>query len=118
MASDDHGIKFENLLHDSRILYGRRTPGMRAHIPLEYSVETSSAPYVTSYGPGPLSKLLIWQILRWSATVLFVVVLYAVVKIFSEKGNFDPVQKDIFDVLNIALNLALAYNINVRSIAQ
>ena len=96
MASDDHGTELNDLSHrdDRRLL-------------------CAVSPSETFSGPNQLHALLFWQSLRWLGTVVFVVFLFAMIKIFQNKGNLDPVQKNLFNSLNIALSLALGYNFNV-----
>ena len=75
-------------------------------------------PSVTFNGPSQLHTLLFWQTLRWLGTIVFVVFLFATIKIFQNKGNIGPVQKNLFNCLNIALSLVLGYNFNVSQWLQ
>lgn len=120
MASDDHGIELHDL--DDRPLlrdvpenpvtdHGREARRSSPEPP------ASPPPSETFNGPNQLHALLFWQNLRWLGTVVLVVFLFATIKIFQNKGNFDSAQKNLFNFLNIALSLVLGYNFNVKSMA-
>ena len=123
MASDDHGIELRYL--DNRPLL-REVPenpatdhGQHQQEARRSSREPPVSPPLseTFNGPNQLHALLFWQNLRWLGTAVLVVFLFATVKIFQNKGNFDSAQKNLFNFLNIALSLVLGYNFNVKSIA-
>lgn len=90
------------------------------------SVATANAPLLpgstTRPGKHPNTKgdrighgiLVFWQFFRWLWTAIFLAFLLATLKIFENKDNFSSGQKTLFNVINIALSLALGLNFFVR----
>ena len=50
------------------------------------------------------------QSVRWLGTAILIAFIIAILKIYEKKGNFSPAQRDIFNTINIALNIGLSLN--------
>lgn len=54
--------------------------------------------------------LFLQQSVRWLGTAILIISILATLKIYEKKGNFSPAQKDLFNTINIALNIGLSLN--------
>lgn len=54
--------------------------------------------------------LFLKQSVRWLGTAILIISILVTLKIYETKGNFSPTQKDLFNTINIALNLGLSLN--------
>lgn len=69
------------------------------------------APVTEPFDPLDQSlTLFLQQSVRWLGTAILIISILATLKIYEKKGNFSPAQKDLFNTINIALNIGLSLN--------